>query len=415
MKPEGESSSLGDRLVRQSNKNLKTAASHLFTLLLKRTDIDLSDKTKFTWTNRALEMKQKLYASSVQEKPEGSRKRMNYTEEDGVKRDQWLCEKPILETDHPEDLLLRVGSFLLDTFAARGPAFLTRMRRSYIKPKIDPNTKREYVEVQLPVEKTNKKQTYVEKIQGKYEVETFKKLLAVLPLPGCKDCSKADPPRQMSESKNCVCNEVFLTPKKAIYWRPTDVLWFTRQKWSRERIESISEVVSKKAGLANAYSNSSSRPDVVTHLHKGGATPEEIMSVTRHTDNKSMEGYKRLTDPKNKDHGFVLAMLHSASGRQQLRTQGKQYGELPDVSKSDIYENFKAIREGREPATNKSNGSRPEAEEPRAGLRAGAAGTGTGPADQRVGAVELKPDLGAGAEWPRSGLAGPSRDFSGLG
>ena len=274
--PSADKRALGTRFTPDSLKQLKTGIQNLLKFFLKRKE-KVEDFTFFMGLYVA---KRNKYAIVPQESVQGDRKRKLIQPSDQELRDKFLAQ-PVEEVSEPEDLLLIVGTALLEADMGRGTSVLLQIRRSFISVKADEEGKH-FVAVKGNLRrKTNngnssKFKPMNFKISSELEVKAIKKLLDTLPSVGCNNCVHSTPPRAVGEDSKCVCDSLFLRQRELLHWRKTDKVWYTRQAWSENKLDQLTASVSKKAGTAKVYTNGSIRPSNMTSLTMTGMSSDQL-------------------------------------------------------------------------------------------------------------------------------------------
>ena len=349
--PAADKRALGTRYTPDSLKQLKTGLQNILKFVLKRKE-KVEDLTFFMGLYTA---KRNKYAVVPQENVQGDRKRKMIVPTDQELRDRFLT-KPVDDVAEPEELLLIVGTILLESDISRGTAELGQIRRSFVSIKADGEGKHYIVVKGNARRKTNngnskKYKPMNFKIMGELEVKAIKKLLDTLPSVGCHNCTLSTPARTVGENSNCVCDHIFLKQRDLLHWRKTDKVWFARQKWSDNKLEKLTAMVSMKAGTAKVYSNGSIRPSNMTSLTMTGMSSDQLAhSFGLQQNYGQQEKYKRLGEMMNDDQKRMATMVNTASGRKFLRGGTNEFGSVQQKKdlQPNIYSRFKGLMEGLE-------------------------------------------------------------------
>ena len=349
--PAADKRALGTRYTPDSLKQLKTGLQNILKFFLKRKE-KVEDLTFFMGLYTA---KRNKYAVVPQENVQGDRKRKMIVPTDQELRDRFLT-KPVDDVAEPEELLLIVGTILLESDISRGTAVLGQIRRSFMSIKADGEGKHYIVVKGNARRKTNngnskKYKPMNFKIMGELEVKAIKKLLDTLPSVGCHNCTLSTPARTVGENSNCVCDHIFLKQRDLLHWRKTDKVWFARQKWSDNKLEKLTAMVSMKAGTAKVYSNGSIRPSNMTSLTMTGMSSDQLAhSFGLQQNYGQQEKYKRLGEMMNDDQKRMATMVNTASGRKFLRGGTNEFGSVQQKKdlQPNIYSRFKGLMEGLE-------------------------------------------------------------------
>jgi hypothetical protein len=349
--PAADKRALGTRYTPDSLKQLKTGLQNILKFFLKRKE-KVEDLTFFMGLYTA---KRNKYAVVPQENVQGDRKRKMIVPTDQELRDRFLT-KPVDDVAEPEELLLIVGTILLESDISRGTAVLGQIRRSFVSIKADGEGKHYIVVKGNARRKTNngnskKYKPMNFKIMGELEVKAIKKLLDTLPSVGCHNCTLSTPARTVGENSNCVCDHIFLKQRDLLHWRKTDKVWFARQKWSDNKLEKLTAMVSMKAGTAKVYSNGSIRPSNMTSLTMTGMSSDQLAhSFGLQQNYGQQEKYKRLGEMMNDDQKRMATMVNTASGRKFLRGGTNEFGSVQQKKdlQPNIYSRFKGLMEGLE-------------------------------------------------------------------
>ena len=349
--PAADKRALGTRYTPDSLKQLKTGLQNILKFFLKRKE-KVEDLTFFMGLYTA---KRNKYAVVPQENIQGDRKRKMIISTDQELRDRFLT-KPADDVAEPEELLLIVGTILLESDISRGTAVLGQIRRSFVSIKADGEGKHYIVVKGNARRKTNngnskKYKPMNFKIMGELEVKAIKKLLDTLPSVGCHNCTLSTPARTVGENSNCVCDHIFLKQRDLLHWRKTDKVWFARQKWSDNKLEKLTAMVSMKAGTAKVYSNGSIRPSNMTSLTMTGMSSDQLAhSFGLQQNYGQQEKYKRLGEMMNDDQKRMATMVNTASGRKFLRGGTNEFGSVQQKKdlQPNIYSRFKGLMEGLE-------------------------------------------------------------------
>ena len=349
--PAADKRALGTRYTPDSLKQLKTGLQNLMKHFLKRSE-KLDDFTFFMGLYTA---KRNKYAVVPQDNVQGDRKRKFIKSTDQELRDMFLTQ-PVDDLSEPEDLLLIVGTALLEADVSRGTAVLGQIRRSFISIKADEEGEH-FIAVKGNVRrKTNngnskKFKPMNFKIRGKLEIKAIRKLLDTLPSVGCFSCTLATPARTVGENSNCACDHLFLRQRELLHWRKTDKVWFARQKWSDSKLNQLTAVVSKKAGTTKVYTNGSIRPTNMTGMTMTGLSSDQLAhSFGLQKNFGQQEKYKRLGELMNDDQKRMATMVNTASGRDYLRGGTNKFGSVrqKENQKPNIFKRFKGLMEGLE-------------------------------------------------------------------
>ena len=349
--PAADKRVLGTRYTPDSLKQLKTGLQNILKFFLKRKE-KVEDLTFFMGLYTA---KRNKYAVVPQENFQGDRIRKMIVPTDQELRDRFLT-KPVDVVAEPEELLLIVGTILLESDISRGTAVLGQIRRSFVSIKADGEGKHYIVVKGNARRKTNngnskKYKPMNFKIMGELEVKAIKKLLDTLPSVGCHNCTLSTPARTVGENSNCVCDHIFLKQRDLLHWRKTDKVWFARQKWSDNKLEKLTAMVSMKAGTAKVYSNGSIRPSNMTSLTMTGMSSDQLAhSFGLQQNYGQQEKYKRLGEMMNDDQKRMATMVNTASGRKFLRGGTNEFGSVQQKKdlQPNIYSRFKGLMEGLE-------------------------------------------------------------------
>ena len=189
------------------------------------------------------------------------------------------------------------------------------------------------------------------KIRGQYDVKAIQKLMNTLPPVGCNHCTLAIPAKTVGESPDCVCQHLFLHQRNLLSWRRTDKTWFARSKWSEQRLNNLTAMVSKEAGTSKVYTNGSIRPTNLTSMAMTGLTPGQISnSFNLQQTYSEQEKYKRIGEMMSDEEKRVATMINTASGRNVLRGFDNEFGalELHEVKERRIYDQHKEIMAGKQ-------------------------------------------------------------------
>ena len=346
--PSADKRALGTRFTPDSLKQLKTGIQNLLKFFLKRKE-KLEDFTFFMGLYVA---KRNKYAIVPQESVQGDRKRKLIQPSDQELRDKFLAQ-PVEEVSEPEDLLLIVGTALLEADMGRGTSVLLQIRRSFISVKADEEGKH-FVAVKGNLRrKTNngnssKFKPMNFKISSELEVKAIKKLLDTLPSVGCINCVHSTPPRAVGEDSKCVCDSLFLRQRELLHWRKTDKVWYARQAWSENKLDQLTASVSKKAGTAKVYTNGSIRPSNMTSLTMTGMSSDQLAhSFNLQKNHGQQEKYKRLGELMNDDQKRMATMVNTASGRNFLRGGINEFGSVQQKKslQPNMYARFKGLME----------------------------------------------------------------------
>ena len=325
---------------------MKTGIQNNLSYLLKRTE-KLED---FQFFMGLYVGKRNKYALVPQARMQGDRKRQLIRPEDSEVRDAFLTQ-PVDKVEMPEDLLLIVGTILLEADVSRGTAVLKQIRRQFISVQNDEEGKA-MVAVRGNVRrKTNAGNSKLFKpmdlkVRGEYEVGAIRKLLDTLPDVGCFYCSLATPAMSVGEHPKCVCDKIFLHQREVMKWRSSDRVWFARQKWSNSKIDQLTALASKKAGTARVYTNSSIRPTNMTSYTLAGFTPDQMAhSFNLQKNHGQQEKYKRLGELMDDDEKRIATMVNTASGRTFLRGGENKFGSVVQKKnpQKQMYDRFKNI------------------------------------------------------------------------
>ena len=173
--------------------------------------------------------KRNKYGAVPQEKVQGDRKKVRILQEDLAKRDLFLT-KDVEYVQNPKQLLLIVGTILLEGDVARGTCVLKQIRRNYIHVTNDDQGNPMVVVKGNVIRKTNMSSSKVYKpmkfkIRGQYEVKAIQKLMNNLPPVGCNHCALAMPlsqQRLLARVLNVCANTSFLHQRNVLSWRLTD-------------------------------------------------------------------------------------------------------------------------------------------------------------------------------------------------
>ena len=341
------------RLVTQSLKNIKSNLKTILVQMLKRTELDITQRDLFPFTASCYDIKMNKYKNSQPLRPEGTQQRQSYTPDDLVLRDRWLLQHDPDNVD-PNVLNLVCISYVFDQLACRGPSFIELMYRNMIS--FGENEQGKFVRVHGNLKdktdgnagRSKKFAPVDQKIHGDREVAMFRKLLEVLPKPGCDVC-KGEQARRLAPK--CWCDGLWLRPRTDKTWRRSDPVWFDKIKWKRGKLETINPTVSNEAGLSAVYKNGAARCSFSTVAAKAGFTAEESGDKTGHRDPKEQAKYIRNWNKSDPREARLMGMAASASGRQQLiNPQSGRYGVMKtdsDHPTKAMYENFRALRDGR--------------------------------------------------------------------
>ena len=349
--PTEDGRAMGTRYTPDTLKQLKTGLKNMMTFFLKRTD-NIDSYNFFTGCYTS---KRNKYGAVPQLKVQGDRKRSRILQVDLAKRDIFLT-KDVDQVDYPEQLLLIVGTILLEGDIARGTCVLKQIRRNYIHVTNDDQGNIMVIVKGNVIRKTNtgssKEYKAMDfKIRGKYEVKAIQKLLNTLPPVGCNYCTLAVPAKTVGESPDCVCQHLFLHQRNVMKWRLTDRTWFARSKWSDERLNNLTAMVSKEAGTSKVYTNGSIRPTNLTSMAMTGLTPGQIAkSFNLQQTYSEQEKYKRIGEMMTEDEKRLATMINTASGRNALRGLGNEFGdlELQEVEERRLYDQHKAVMGGKQ-------------------------------------------------------------------
>ena len=172
--PTEDGRAMGTRYTPDTLKQLKTGLKNMMTFFLKRTD-NIDSYNFFTGCYTS---KRNKYGAVPQLKVQGDRKRSRILQVDLAKRDIFLT-KDVDQVDYPEQLLLIVGTILLEGDIARGTCVLKQIRRNYIHVTNDEQGNIMVIVKGNVIRKTNtgssKEYKAMDfKIRGKYEVKAFK-------------------------------------------------------------------------------------------------------------------------------------------------------------------------------------------------------------------------------------------------
>ena len=346
IEPAADNRSLGTRFTPGSLKQIKTGLQNLLSFLLKRSD-KIDD---FKFFMGLYIGKRNKYALVPQDRVQGERKRKLIRPEDQALRDIFLTQD-VDKVEVPEDLQLIVGTALLEADVSRGTAVLKQIRREYISVQNDDGGKPMIVVKGNVRRKTMTGNSKVFKpldfkIRGECEVKAIRKLLDTLPAVGCHYCTLATPARTFGEDKNCVCLQLFLSQRDLLTWRCTDKVWFTRQKWSDNKLDQLTKLASKKAGTAKAYTNGSIRPTNITNFTLAGLTSDQLTnSFNLQQNSGQQEKYKRLGELMDDEQKRMATMVNTPSGRTFLRGGDNQFGSVQqkETIQMKMYDNFKNI------------------------------------------------------------------------
>ena len=121
---------------------------------------------------------------------------------------------------------------------------------------------------------------------------------------------------------------MFLCPRPARTWRPSDKVWFGRCRQGVNWFKNVIKTVSYRARCSRVYTNGSLRPTAVTQLAAAGYANKVIQEVTGHKSSVMVEAYKRQNEFMRKEERRELSMLTTSSGRNALRGVENKWGEV---------------------------------------------------------------------------------------
>ena len=171
----------------------------------------------------------------------------------------------------------------------------------------------------------------------------LEKLLSHLPPPGCKRCVHGCPPSPLGQHNLCTCDELYLQSLPAVTWRPTNLVWFSRQRRGTTWHKNLVAAISCKASLAQRYTNPSFRPTVITELLMAGFTNREIGQFTGQKNHHIIEQvrldlltrdynillqYKRKLELMSVEEKRGASVLMTPSGRRALRGDSNLWGDI---------------------------------------------------------------------------------------
>ena len=159
-------------------------------------------------------------------------------------------------------------------------------------------------------------------------MSTIEKLLSHLPSIGCKYCVLGLPPAPQAQHKLCTCDDLFLQSRPSLNWRPTDMVWYTRQRRGETWHKNLVPAISLKAGLSKRYTNGSFRPTNITELLLAGFTNREVSEFTGQKNHAIIEQYKRKVELMSEEDKRGVSVLMTASGRRALRGQANMWGAV---------------------------------------------------------------------------------------
>ena len=160
------------------------------------------------------------------------------------------------------------------------------------------------------------------------QVTTIEKLLSHLPSLVCKYCVLGSPPAPQAQHKLCTCDDLFLQSRPSLNWRPTDMVWYTRQRRGETWHKNLVPAISLRAGLSQRYTNGSFRPTNITELLLAGFTNREVSEFTGQKNHAIIEQYKQKVELMSEEEKRGVSVLMTASGRRALRGQVNMWGAV---------------------------------------------------------------------------------------
>lgn len=168
-----------------------------------------------------------------------------------------------------------------------------------------------------------------------------------LPSIGCKYCVNANPPQARAVHNQCVCDDLMLKPLPNR--RPSDKVWFARERRGHNWYQDVMKNISEEAKLSKVYTNGSIRATIVTQLIAAGYTNRTIMEITGHKSHAMVQTYSRQLEMMDSVEHRQANMLLNSSGRNALRGRENRFGEVvqaPGALKT-IGENHRRAVQGR--------------------------------------------------------------------
>ena len=171
----------------------------------------------------------------------------------------------------------------------------------------------------------------------------LEKLLYHLPEVGCRRCVHADPPCTIGFADLCTCEDLFLRPLPTLNWRPTDKTWYTHQKCGVNWEKEVTKKVSDMLHLSRTYTNSCFRPTTITQLSSAGFANRVTAQIKGQKGHIVVEHYKRHAEQMQKQEWREASMLQAPSGRETLRGQANQWGDIDTsaAGNSTVADNFR--------------------------------------------------------------------------
>ena len=144
-----------------------------------------------------------------------------------------------------------------------------------------------------------------------------------------------------------MCDDLFLKP--LLNRRPSDKVWFARERRGHNWHQDIMKNVSEEAQLSKVYTNGSIRPTIVTHLLAAGYDNRTIMEITGHKSHAMVQTYSRQLERMDSVEHRQANMLLNSSGRNALRGMENRFGEVGQAAGAAkrIGENHKRAVQGR--------------------------------------------------------------------
>ena len=175
------------------------------------------------------------------------------------------------------------------------------------------------------------------------QVSLLEKLLYHLPEVGCKRCIHADPPCTIGSNALCTCEDLFLRPLPTLNWRPTNKTWYAHQRCGVNWEKEVTKKVSALLHLSRTYTNSCFRPTTITQLSSAGFANRVTAQITGQKGHNVVEAYKRQAELMKKQEWREASILQAPSGREALRGQTNQWGDIDTraASSTTVADNFR--------------------------------------------------------------------------
>ena len=88
---------------------------------------------------------------------------------------------------------------------------------------------------------------------------------------------------------NPECEALFQYPKRN--WRPSDKVWYENRPLGLNKLSTMMKNISSEAGLSRIYTNHSVRVTAITLWANSGLTNREIMAISGHRNESSLQSY----------------------------------------------------------------------------------------------------------------------------